>query len=213
MGKTLVPAILTRYMAKQGPKRPKTAFWAISESGGSKLVEQSGTRMEQVRAHPRPGDALKPFLWSGRALWVCQRAAKQGPKQPKTAFFGHKRIWWFQTGGTVWNKGGTSQGTSLVMHWNRFGGQGGPSGCEGGVELCLRGDEESQPCQRECASHELRALHKNCVSVKKMTIIRYACSSASHSSPLHVLLFVMDLGGNVNVDTQCWHLPKCYPLW
>ena len=26
---------------------------------------------------------------------------------------------------------------------------------EGGVELCLRGDEESQPCQRECASHEL----------------------------------------------------------
>ena len=26
---------------------------------------------------------------------------------------------------------------------------------EWGVELCLRGDEESQPCQRECASHEL----------------------------------------------------------
>ena len=23
------------------------------------------------------------------------------------------------------------------------------------MELCLRGDEESQPCQRECASHEL----------------------------------------------------------
>ena len=39
-----------------------------------------------------PGDALEPFLWSGRAIWVCQRAAKQGPKQPKTAFFGHKRI-------------------------------------------------------------------------------------------------------------------------
>ena len=74
-----------------------------------------------------------PFLWSGRAMWVCQRAAKQGPKQPKTAFFGQKRIWWFQTGGTVWNKGGTSQGTSPVMHWNRFSGQGGPSGCARGL--------------------------------------------------------------------------------
>ena len=28
-----------------------------------------------------PGDALKPFLWSGRAIWVRQRAPKQGPKQ------------------------------------------------------------------------------------------------------------------------------------
>ena len=54
---------------------------------------------------------------------MCQRAAKQGPKQPKTAFFGQKRIWWFQTGGTVWNKGGTSQGTSGVMSWKYFTGQ------------------------------------------------------------------------------------------
>ena len=51
---------------------------------------------------------------------------QRGPKRPKTAFFGHKRIWSLQTGGTVWNKGGTSQGTSTVMHWNSFGGQGGP---------------------------------------------------------------------------------------
>ena len=28
-----------------------------------------------------PGDALKPFLWSGRAIWVRQRA----PKASKTA--------------------------------------------------------------------------------------------------------------------------------
>merc|ERR1711884_989565 len=54
------------------------------------------------------------------------------PKRPKTAFFGHKRIWSLQTGGTVWNKGGTSQGTSTLMHWNSFGGQGGPYGCARG---------------------------------------------------------------------------------
>ena len=35
---------------QNGQKRP---FWAISGSGGSKLVEQSETRVEQVRAHPK----------------------------------------------------------------------------------------------------------------------------------------------------------------
>ena len=52
--------------------------------------------------------------------------SQKGPKRPKTAFLGHKQIWWLQTDGTVWNKGGSSQGTSPVMHWNSFGGQGGP---------------------------------------------------------------------------------------
>ena len=42
-----------------------------------------------------------------------------------TAFFGHKRVWWLQSGGTVWNKCGISHGTSGVMHWNRFWGNGG----------------------------------------------------------------------------------------
>ena len=41
----------------------------------------------------------------------------KGPMRPKTSFFGHKWVWWLQSGGTVWNKG-TSQGTSEVMHWN-----------------------------------------------------------------------------------------------
>ena len=31
---------------------------------------------------------------------------------------------WLRTGGTVWNIGGTSQGTSGAIQWNRFSGQG-----------------------------------------------------------------------------------------
>ena len=31
---------------------------------------------------------------------------------------------WLRTGGTVWNIGGTSQGTSRAIQWNRFSGQG-----------------------------------------------------------------------------------------
>ena len=52
---------------------------------------------------------------------------QKDPKRPKTALLGHKQIWWLQTGGTVWSKGGTSQGSSPVMHSNNFAGQGGPS--------------------------------------------------------------------------------------
>ena len=38
-------------------KRAKNGhFVAISGSGGSKLVDQCGTRLEQVRAHPRRCD-------------------------------------------------------------------------------------------------------------------------------------------------------------
>ena len=62
----------------------------------------------------------------------CAKGPLKDPKRPKTAFLGHKQVWWLQTGGTVWNKGGTSQGTSPVMHWNSFAGQGGPSGCAKG---------------------------------------------------------------------------------
>ena len=53
------------------------------------------------------------------------RGPPKGPKGQKTAFVGHKQVWWLQTDRTVWNKGGTSQGTSPVMHWNSFAGQGG----------------------------------------------------------------------------------------
>ena len=107
---------------QNGQKRP---FWAISGAGGSKLVEQCGTRVEQVRAHP--------WCCIGTVLGVREghvgvpEGSQKGPKRPKTAFLGHKQIWWLQTDGTVWNKGGSSQGTSPVMHWNSFAGQGGPS--------------------------------------------------------------------------------------
>ena len=70
------------------------------------------------------GNTLVPAI-------LARYMAKQGPKRPKTAFLGHKRVWWLQTGGTKWNKGGTSQGTSPVMHWNRFWDQGCPWGAPG----------------------------------------------------------------------------------
>ena len=52
----------------------------------------------------------------------------KGPKRPKTFFFGHMLVWWLQSGGTVWNKGGTSPCTSVVMHRNSFVGQVGHRG-------------------------------------------------------------------------------------
>ena len=56
------------------------------------------------------------------------QSVQNGQKRPFRAISG--------TGGfklaEVWNKGGTSQGTSPVMHWNSFGGQGGPYGCARG---------------------------------------------------------------------------------
>ena len=103
----------------------KSHFGAKSRSSSSKLVEQCGTRVEQVRAHP--------WCCIGTVLGVREghvgvpEGSQKGPKRPKTAFLGHKQIWWLQTDGTVWNKGGSSQGTSPVMHWNSFAGQGGPS--------------------------------------------------------------------------------------
>ena len=52
----------------------------------------------------------------------------KGPKRPKTFFFGHMLVWWLQSGRTVWNKGGTSPCTSVVMHRNSFVGQVGHRG-------------------------------------------------------------------------------------
>ena len=41
-------------------KRP---FWAISGAGGSKLVEQCGIKVEQVRAHQAVLDPVWPYIW------------------------------------------------------------------------------------------------------------------------------------------------------
>ena len=58
-------------MAKMGQN---THFVAISGSGGSKLVDQRGTRLEQVRAHPGGSDEAISQVWKGR--WGCQRPSK-----------------------------------------------------------------------------------------------------------------------------------------
>ena len=59
-----------------------------------------------------------------------------GSKEPQIAQNCHsvplKQVWCLQTGGTKWNKGGTSQGTSPVMQWNCFSGQGGPQTAQNG---------------------------------------------------------------------------------
>ena len=58
----------------------------------------------------------------------CVRGLPIGYKKvPKMTFFGHKRVLWLQSDETVWNKGGTSQGTSGVVPRNSFVGHRGPS--------------------------------------------------------------------------------------
>ena len=114
----------------KGPKRPKTAcldhkqVWWLQNGGTvwNKGGTSQGTSL--VLHWNRFGGQGGPY--------GCARGPPKRPKRPKTAFFGHKRIWSLQTGGTVWNKGGTSQGTSTVMHWKSFGGQGEPYGCARG---------------------------------------------------------------------------------
>ena len=66
---------------------------------------------------------MEPFLWSG-GLLGHQKDPKRVPNGPKWSFCSHKGVLWLRTGRTVWNIGGTSPGTSPVMHWNRFWGQG-----------------------------------------------------------------------------------------
>ena len=63
--------------------------------------------------------------FSGQAgCWGALKESQKGPKWPKMVLFlSHKRVWWLRTGRTVWNKGGTSQGTSGSMQWNCFSGQ------------------------------------------------------------------------------------------
>ena len=56
---------------------------AISRSGGSKLVDQNGSRFDQVRKHP--GDVLDPFPGSGMADGGRHRAQKWS----KNAMNGH----------------------------------------------------------------------------------------------------------------------------
>ena len=56
-------------------KRAKNGhFVAIRGSGGSKLVDQCGTRLEQVRAHPVGCDETISQVWKGH--WGRHRPSK-----------------------------------------------------------------------------------------------------------------------------------------
>ena len=70
--------------------------------------------------------------WNSFAVPDGPSGGVRGPpigytKVPKKTFLGHKRVLWLKSGETVWNKGGTSQGTSGVVLFNSFVGHRGSS--------------------------------------------------------------------------------------
>ena len=68
-------AIGGRHKHSEWLKRAKNGhFVAIRGSGGSKLVEQCGTRLEQVRAHPGGCDETISQVWKGH--WGRHRPSK-----------------------------------------------------------------------------------------------------------------------------------------
>ena len=77
-------------------------------------MEQSGTRVEQVRGHMGQ--------WAGTFLpfRFCLQWASEGLKMAKNVLCGHKQLWRPQMGGTKWNKGGTSKGTYGPVGWDLF---------------------------------------------------------------------------------------------
>ena len=97
----------------------------MSGSCGYNLVKQFGIRVEQAKAQ---------LGWCFATVCGSEGGHPghtKGPMRPKTSFFGHKWVWWLQSGGTVWNKGGRSHCASVVMHRNSFVGQVGHRGSHG----------------------------------------------------------------------------------
>ena len=64
-------------------------FSAKSGSGGSKLVEQCGTRVEQVRAHP--WGCIGTVLGVREGHVGVPEGSQKGPKQPFSAISGSGR--------------------------------------------------------------------------------------------------------------------------
>ena len=58
------------------------------------------------------------FIMNMHPLLLLDNSQSKGSIRvlQQNGLLGHKQVWWLQTGGTKWNKGGTSQGTSPVMH-------------------------------------------------------------------------------------------------
>ena len=63
-----------QYALKMAQMGQNSHFVAISGSGGSKLVEQCGTWLEQVRAHPVGCDETISQVWKGH--WGRHRPSK-----------------------------------------------------------------------------------------------------------------------------------------
>ena len=111
---------------QNGLKGPKLGhFVAITTSGGSKLVELCGTRLQQVRACP--GRCIETISRIRSGHRRCHRPSKWAKRAQIGPFCGHNHFWWLTTGETVWNKIPTSQGTSGPMHRNHFTDQKWPS--------------------------------------------------------------------------------------
>ena len=71
-----------------GPRRTQNVhFEAMSEFGGSQLVEQFGTKLEQVRVDLV--EPLEPFHWSGMTIRAII-GPQNGPKWP---FLCQKLVW------------------------------------------------------------------------------------------------------------------------
>ena len=76
-------AIRERHRAPNWPQNAINGpFVAIRHPGGSKLVDQYGSRLDQGGAHP--GDGLVPFIPPEIVIWGPYR----GPKWPKLAING-----------------------------------------------------------------------------------------------------------------------------
>ena len=74
-------------MCQRAPKRvqngQKQPFWAISGSGDSRLVEQCGTRVEQVRAHSgRCNGAISQVRNGNQRVPEAPNRAQKDPKCP-----------------------------------------------------------------------------------------------------------------------------------
>ena len=96
----------------RAPKWPKTAingpFGAISRPGGSKLVDQRGSRLDLAHAHPGRCVRTLSRVRNGH------RGAPWGPKMAKNGhkwtFWGHKQAWSLQTAESALIKVGSSLG-------------------------------------------------------------------------------------------------------
>ena len=93
------PAILTHFMASKWLKMAiNVPFVAISRPGGSEMVDQRGSRLDQGRTHL--GGCVGTIFGSGMAKGGRHRAFKLAQNGHKWAFCGHRQVWRLQNGGS-----------------------------------------------------------------------------------------------------------------